>query len=200
MAWRCRSSIGVGVLLVVSVAVGGAGCAAESGNTGDSGSAETGDEGPSMTGTSAAEQNGSAGHERHARAQYRKSPSAHDKLFTLQVDKIIDPAKASAPWGGGAGTNTHNVAFNVTLRANNPDGGGAVNASCFSAKDSDGAKAELAAGMRTKGAHPIEGMMDQASEVSGQVVFEVRDGARLAELVSSCGANGKDTLTARLLQ
>lgn len=201
MAWRCRSSIGAGALLAVSLTVGGAGCAAEAGNTSDSGSAETGAESPSGTGTSAAEQNGSAGHERHARAQYRKSPSAHDKLFTLQVDKIIDPARASTPWGGEGTTseNTHHVAVDVTLRAKNPKGSGAVNGSCFSAKDSNEAKAERTPA-RTKKGKPIEGLMNPGSDVSGEVVFEVRDGARLAELTSSCGAEGKDSVTATLLQ
>lgn len=133
-----------------------------------------------------------------ATSQAIKTPiSAKGKTYEVTVTKVIDPAHASAPWGGEA--DQHFVALELSMRQTDPNvAGGAVNGSCFTAKDSDGNPAKISAGYVTKGATAIEGIMAGKTPVTGELVVEVPQGKHLKSVTAKCDARSQDKVVVTL--
>lgn len=179
-----RGLLVVPAVLVATLATGcgGGGSSGSSSAGGTDGSAASPASGSSTPAPSVSSPSSAAS---GAPSTYRVGAKGRGSATTLRIDKVQDPADASAPWGAPVLTSTHYVALDVTVTVSGA-GAGAVNGSCFSAKDSKGKVRKVEGGMTTKGAHALDGLPADGSPVSGQLVFEVPDGATLATLTSTC--------------
>lgn len=179
LALRCGQALTISALLVAVAS----GCGSDGGSTTET--ATTQESAAASSPEAAAD--GVSG-------EYRTGVEASGTSTTMKVDEITDPAEASAPWGHPGLDGTHFVAVELTMTATQGKGG-AIAPTCFSATDSEGEEAKSFIGATTEGATAMGGMLGVNAPVSGQLVYEVKDGRMLKTITSTCGDLGEDGVT-----